>query len=81
MPTIAERWIQQGIEQGIQQGLLLDGDVVGVTRGAFFCIIPRSIAKKIKEIDSRELVKGLFKVAMRANSLEEYEDKLKLALK
>ena len=24
MPTIAERWIQQGIEQGIQQGLLLD---------------------------------------------------------
>ncbi|WP_461833663.1 hypothetical protein [Desulfothermus sp.] len=46
-----------------------------------FGIIPRSIAKKIKEIDSREVVKGLFKVAMRVNSLEEFEDKLKLALK
>ena len=46
-----------------------------------FGIIPRSIAKKIKEIDSRGVVKGLFKVTLRVNSLEEFEDKLKIALK
>ncbi|GAB6163031.1 hypothetical protein JCM12298_21910 [Desulfothermus naphthae] len=90
MPTIAERWIQQGIEkglqqgiqQGIQQGLLLDAqEMLLEALEERFGIIPRSIAKKIKEIDSREVVKGLFKIAMRVNSLEEFEDKLKIALK
>jgi len=46
-----------------------------------FGIVPRSIAKKIKKIDSREVVKGLFKVAMRVNSLEEFEEKLEIAMR
>jgi len=82
MPTIAERWIQKGIQQGIQQGLLLDAqEMLLELLEERFGIVPRSIAKKIKEIDSREVVKGLFKIAMRVNSLEEFEEKLKIALK
>ena len=46
-----------------------------------FGIVSCSLAKKIKEIDSRDVVKGLFKIAMRVNSLEEFEDKLKIALR
>ena len=46
-----------------------------------FGIVSCSFAKKIKEIDSRDVVKGLFKIAMRVNSLEEFEDKLKIALR
>jgi len=46
-----------------------------------FGIVPKSIAQKIKQIDSREVIKGLFKVAMRTSSLEEFEAKLKIAMK
>ena len=90
MPTIAERWIQkgikqgleQGIKQGIQQGLLLEAqEMLLELLEERFGIVPRSIAKKIKEIDSREVVKGLFKIAIRVNSLEEFEEKLKIALR
>jgi len=45
-----------------------------------FEIVPRSIAKKIKQIDSREVLKGLFRLAMRIDSLEEFETKLKIAM-
>ncbi len=82
MPTIAERWIQKGIQQGIQKGLLLEAqEMLLELLEERFGIVPRYIAKKIKEIDSREVVKGLFKIAMRVNSLEEFEEKLKIALR
>ena len=45
-----------------------------------FEIVPRSIAKKIKQIDSREVLKGLFRLVMRIDSLEEFETKLKIAM-
>ncbi len=41
-----------------------------------FEIVPRSIAQKIKQIDTREVIKGLFKVALRVNSLEVFEKRL-----
>jgi predicted transposase/invertase (TIGR01784 family) len=90
MPTTAERWIQQGIQQGfqqgiqqgIQQGLLLDAqEMLLEALEERFEIVPNSIAKKIKQIDSREVIKSLFKVAMRTSSLEEFEAKLKIAMK
>jgi len=85
MPTTAERWIQkgfeQGIQQGIQQGVLLEAQdsLVEILKERFE-IVPKSLAQKIKEIDSREVVKSLFKVALRVNSLKEFEDKLKIAM-
>jgi len=76
-----EEGVQQGIQQGIQQGLLLNAqEMLLEALEERFGIIPRSIAKKIKEIDSREVIKGLFKVTMRVNSLEEFEEKLKIAM-
>ena len=78
---IKKEGFEEGIQQGIQQGLLLEAqEMLLDALEERFGIIPRSIAKKIKKIDSREVVKGLFKVAMRVNSLEEFENKLKIAL-
>ena len=45
-----------------------------------FEIVPRTIVKKIKGIEDREVIKGLFRVALRSNSLEEFESKLKRAM-
>ena len=73
---------EEGIQVGIQQGLLLEAQEMLVEAlEERFGIIPKSIAKKIKQIDSREVIKGLFKVAMRTSSLEEFEAKLKIAMK
>ena len=73
---------REGFEEGIQQGLLLEAqEMLLDALEERFGVVPRSIAKKIKEIDSRDVVRGLFKVAMRVNSLEEFEDKLKIALR
>jgi predicted transposase YdaD len=81
MPTIAEQWIQEGIQQGIQQGLLLDAqEMVLEVLEERFGVISKSIAHKIKQIDSREVVKSLFRLAMRVDSLEEFEAKLKIAM-
>jgi len=78
---IKKEGFEEGIQQGIQQGLLLDAqEMLLDALEERFGIIPLSIAKKIKGIDSREVIKGLFKVAMRVNSLEEFENKLKIAL-
>ena len=78
---IKKEGFEEGIQQGIQQGLLLEAqEMLLDALEERFGIISRSIAKKIKEIDSREVVKSLFKVAMRVNSLEEFENKLKIAL-
>ena len=78
---IKREGFEEGIQQGIQQGLLLEAqEMLLDALEERFGIIPRSIAKKIKGIDSREVVESLFKVAMRVNSLEGFEDKLKIAL-
>jgi len=74
--------LQQGIQQGLQQGLLSEAqEMLLDALKERFGIVSCSFAKKIKEIDSRDVVKGLFKIAMRVNSLEEFEDKLKIALR
>ena len=81
MPTIAEQWIQEGFHQGMQQGLLLEAqEMVLEALEERFGIVSKSIAQKIKQIDSREVVKSLFRLAMRIDSLEEFEAKLKIAM-
>ena len=52
-----QQGLQQGIQQGLEKGLLLDAqEMLLEALEERFGIIPRSIAKKIKEIDSREAV-------------------------
>jgi hypothetical protein len=78
---IKKEGYSEGIQQGIQQGLLLDAqEMLLDALEERFEIVPNSIAKKIKQIDSREVVKSLFRIAMRTDSLEEFESKLKIAM-
>ena len=45
-----------------------------------FGIVKRSLVEKIKSIESREILKALFKVGLRVNCLEEFEKKLEEAM-
>ncbi|WP_461833491.1 hypothetical protein [Desulfothermus sp.] len=72
---------QERYEAGMQQGLLLEAQEMLVNAlEERFEIVPRTIVRKIKEIKDREVIKGLFRVALRSNSLEEFESKLKRAM-
>jgi len=78
---IKKEGFEQGIQQGIQQGLLMEAqeNLLEILDERFE-IVPKSMVQKIKQIDSREVLKSLLKLAMRVNSLEEFETKLNKAM-
>ncbi|GAB6163748.1 hypothetical protein JCM12298_29080 [Desulfothermus naphthae] len=72
---------QERYEAGMQQGLLLDAQEMLLNAlEERFEIVPRAIVRKIKEIEDREVIKGLFRVALRSDSLEEFKSKLEKAI-
>ena len=78
---IGQERYEASMQQGLQQGLLLEAQEMLVNAlEERFEIVPRTIVRKIKEIKDREVIKGLFRVALRSNSLEEFESKLKRAM-
>ena len=78
---IKKEGFEEGIQQGIQQGLLMEAreNLLEILEERFD-IVPKSMVQKIKQIDSREVLKSLLKLAMRVNSLEEFETKLNKAM-
>ena len=73
--------MQRGLEQEIQKGLIIDAQEMLVELlEERFGIVKRSLVEKIKSIESREILKALFKVGLRVNSLEEFEKKLEEAM-
>ena len=81
--TTAERiGMKKGFEQGLQQGLVMEArEMVIELLEERFGLVKKSIIEKIKSIESRELLKSLFKIGLRVGSLEEFEEKLEEALK
>ena len=85
MPSLAQKWLEEGIQQGIQQGLkqgmLQDAQemVIEVLEERFGIPSPGLLAK-IKAITVRETLKALHKRAIRAKSLDEFKAELKRAL-
>ena len=82
MPTLAEKWIEQGRmegeKQGMIKGMLLEAqEMVLEALIEKFGLIKPELSVKIKGIVNRELLKILHKLAIRANSLSEFEEKLK----
>ena len=72
---------QERYEAGMQQGLLLDAQEMLLNAlEERFEIVPQAIVRKIKGIEDREVIKGLFRMALRSNYLEEFESKLKRAM-
>jgi len=82
MPTLAEKWIEQGRMEGRlegrMEGMILDAqEMVIEALIEKFGLIKPDLSVKIKGIVNRELLKSLHKLAIRANSLSEFEEKLK----
>jgi predicted transposase/invertase (TIGR01784 family) len=85
--------LQKGIEEGKKIGLN-EGREIGFREGSLleaqekvvealqerFGMISGSTVQKIKQINTRELVNGLFRIALRVDSLEQFEVELKKAL-
>ena len=83
--TTADQLIQEGMNQGIQIGEL-KGIQIGESRGEYrgiqimlqellqerFGVIHPVLAEKIKSIESTETLKGLFRQALKAESLHEF---------
>jgi len=86
MPTLAEKWIEQGrIEgqkqgeaQGMIKGMVLEAqEMVLEALMERFGLIKPDLSVKIKGIVNREVLKSLLKLAIRVDSLSEFEEKLK----
>jgi RNase P/RNase MRP subunit POP5 len=85
MPTVAEKWIEQGMQQGVEQGMqrgflqALRGALIEVLEDRFETV-PRTLMKSLGEINDPDLLKSLHKKALRASSSEEFKNAVKAAL-
>ncbi|GAB6161580.1 hypothetical protein JCM12298_07390 [Desulfothermus naphthae] len=74
MPTLAEKWI----EQGRMEGMILDAqEMVIEALIERFGFLKPELSVKIRGVANRDVLKNLLKLAIRVNSLEEFEEKLK----
>ncbi len=73
-----EEGIKLGIQQGIQQGSILEAqEMVIEALEERFGIVPESAVKEIKEIETKEVLRHLFKLALRAKDMAEFKQCLK----
>ncbi len=81
MPTLAEKWIEQGMEKGLQQGLrqgLLEGqlkaareDVIDALE-ARFGPVPGDVKARVRAEQDLDRLRALLRTAVRAESLEAF---------
>ena len=81
MPTLMQKWIEKGRMEGRMEGMILDAQemVMEALTERFGSLNPE-LSVKIKTIVNRDLLKKLHKMAIRVNSLEEFEEQLKKLL-
>jgi len=74
MPTLAEKWI----EQGRMEGMILDAKemVMEALIERFGSLDPK-LSIKIRGIVNRDVLKTLHKLAIKVDSIQEFEKKLK----
>ena len=85
MPTLAQRWMEQGeksgIQQGIQQGVQRKADeAVLEVLEARFGLVPQSIAQGVEQVTQEAVLTMLLKRAVIVESLEEFHGDLQRAL-
>ena len=90
MPTLAEKWIEQGRIEGLLEGRK-QGEEQGMIKGMVleaqemvlealierFGLIKPDLSVKIRGIVNRDVLKTLHKLAIRVDSIQEFEEKLK----
>jgi predicted transposase/invertase (TIGR01784 family) len=86
MPTIAEKWIEQGVQQGVQQGI--QQGILQTSRESViealevrFDAVTQSVLKRLEDIDDPNVLKMLHKRALRVGSLQEFQDAMDFVLK
>ena len=82
MPTLAEKWIEQGrIEgqkEGRMEGMILDAqEMVMDALIERFGLLKPELSVKIRGIANRDVLKTLHKLAIKVDSIQEFEEKLK----
>jgi len=75
-----EKGMKKGIEKGMEKGRLesTQESVIDAVE-AKFDVVPEDIAKRIKEIKDMDLLKNLLKKAIKAKTLDEFRNELKVA--
>ena len=85
MPTLAEKWIEQGQQQGLQQGLqqgflqALRETLIEVLEDRFETV-PQTLRNRLKDIDDPDMLRSLHKKSLHVKSLEEFKDALRATL-
>jgi len=77
MPTLAEKWIEQGVQQGLLQALR--GALIEVLEERFETV-SQTLRNKLREINDPDVLKSLHKKALHADSLEEFRDTVQVSL-
>jgi len=93
MPTLAEKWIKQGMQQGIQQGIQqgmqqgMQQGFLEALRGALievledrFETVSQTLRNKLKNIKDPDVLKSLHKKALKAASLEDFKEAVRISL-
>ena len=83
MPTIAERWIEQGFQQGVQQGILQSDReaVIVISLSYVLKVVPEATVNRLNEIYDPSILKIFRRKAIKADSLEEFEQIIDLMMK
>ena len=82
MPTLAEKWIEQGRMEGRiegrMEGMVLDAqEMVIEALIERFGLLKPDLSVKIRGVANRDVLKNLLKLAIRVESIQEFEEKLK----
>ena len=89
MPTIAQKWLEEGIQQGMQQGMqqgIHEGALKNARKSmldvleARFDMVPLDIIKTIQGIDEIVMLESLLKKTIKVHSLDEFRNILKESL-
>ncbi|GAB6183270.1 RpnC/YadD family protein [Thermodesulfovibrio hydrogeniphilus] len=77
IPKEQDPFYIEGIERGIQKGLILDAqELVIEALEERFGFVGGTLKEKIKSIQERDVLKRLHRLAIRASSIEEFEEKM-----
>ncbi len=78
MPTLAEKWIEQGMQQGILQSAR---EAVIDILELRFEVVPEAIVNRLNEIYDPSILKIFRRKAVKVSSLEEFEQIIDLMMK
>jgi predicted transposase/invertase (TIGR01784 family) len=82
MPTLVQKWMEKGRMEGRlegrEEGMILEAqEMVMEALMERFGLLDPELSVKIRSVVNRDVLKGLLKLAIRVNSVQEFEERLK----